>query len=227
MNGLTVDEMIQRVNSEVDQENTTSDSSSDYSLRLTYINRAQTEWAAAYRWKALKKTAFVGVTGTNQASVSLPSDLIGKFGFAGPPALYAPEQEPPYSYNETESEDTRYLLSTDRYVFTLGNDRDGWTAVFNPGTLASGASLAIYYYGYPSSLSSPTNYSIVPDSEFLIKRCIQYVYQSRQDPRFPIVRSEADRHLAQMIEDEVVGSGGRPRRVPNRLFRTGYRPGRD
>lgn len=217
--------MISRINSEVNQDPTTDDSSDDYALALEHINRGQDEWAQAYRWKSTKKTAFLGVTGSSQASISLPTDIIGKFGFAGPPALFI--NETPEVFEEIEPEDRRFYLSTDRFVYTLGNDRDGWTAYFNPGTLASGASLAVYYHALPSSLATSTDTTIVPDPDFLVLRGIQYIYQSRQDERFPIVKSDADQRLARMIEDEVVGTGGRARKAVNRIFRSGFRPGRD
>ena len=51
---LTTDECQSQIAATVDQdENTANLSSSDYSLRLKYLNIAQEEWAETTDWQAL------------------------------------------------------------------------------------------------------------------------------------------------------------------------------
>ena len=79
----TLDTVQSRIAAVLDKnELTSSVSSADYSLRQTYINMAQQEWAEAYDWRSLYRESNLRVsTSTGNASVALPNDFRKLAGF--------------------------------------------------------------------------------------------------------------------------------------------------
>lgn len=196
----TVNLIQQRVNALVGQSTTVpTDTGTEYAIRLSFINQALEEWAGAYEWEALRKELWMPVTGVSQASITLPADFQKMAGY---PRFHSGGVSGGEDWPEVLPEERSQQLSTDKYFYTLGNQGDGKTMIWNPGTLASGASLLLSYYSYPTSLASPTNILPVEDSEFFVKRVAAYVLQSRNDPRWQQIETQARENLLQLIDRE-------------------------
>lgn len=228
---LTVNEIMTSIAASVNQEATAPTAGgAEYLLWLEYINRAVQEWGSSHDWEVLKKTFLPGVTGVSQATVTLPLDYRK---MAAAPRLHSLEM----SYVEGEEfpdiqEETRGLYNkNDKFVYEVGDYSTGISLVFHPATLASGASLEIPYYSFPTSLASPAQIPLVPDAQYLIDRTIGYIFEARSDPRFQQSETKAREKLLQMIEsqnDQKYTSYDNPQYVMNGpLKKMGFRVGRD
>ena len=186
---LTVSDIQERIAALVDQEDSApAVGGDDWNLRLTYINRAQREWAEVAPWTCLYKEHLTLTDGG--ATISLPTDFRRLVGFPKVATKELPEIRP-----QTKEK----YLSTDEYCYLLGNEGDGYNLVINP-VLASGASVMVPYLFTPAALASPASTSPIPNPEYLVQRAIAFLWEAREDERFPQAKSEADKILAQMLE---------------------------
>ncbi len=229
---LTVDQIMQQIAATVNQEaNSPTAGGTEYKLWLEFINRAQTEWSEAHDWEELRKFYSGTVSGLSQATVALPDDYQN---MAGPPRLFLDTAQ----NRETEGEEFPDILveerglysSTDKYVYPLGNIQDGYSLIFHPASLSSGASIVIQYFSTPTSLASPANIPPVNDTQFLIDRTISYIFEARSDPRFQQQETKAREKLLQMVENADLAkynSYNTPQPVKNTLQKRGFRVGRD
>lgn len=201
----TVNEIQSRVAAVVDQnEDTSAISSDDYSLRLKYMNMAQAEWAEIYDWDVLYKEYNMKIsTSSGNASVVLPNDFRRPATF---PKIMTDTEALDYAI--TRPQERSLYLDTDRHVEFLGNYFSGYVMRIYGTTLASGASVKVPYFSSPQSLASPIDVSPIPNPEFLVKRTIAYVWETREDPRFPTMKAEADTILRNLIERESVATEG-------------------
>jgi len=221
---------MQAVAATVNQEATApSATSTEHALWLEFINRGVREWAESMDWEVLKKTFLPGVTGMSWATVSLPADY--KKLAESPRVHTYTDSEGGTAFPEVLEEERGLYNSTDKYVYEVGNISDGYSLIFHPGTLSSGASVSILYYATPTSLTSPANQPLVPDSEYLIDRTIAYIFEARSDPRFQGQETKARERLLQMIEDANMtkfNSYSNPNYVSTApLRKMGFRVGRD
>jgi hypothetical protein len=92
--------------------------------------------------------------------------------------------------------------STDKFFYILGNRGDGQTMIWNPATIASGASMMITYFAFPTSLTSPANIPPMENPEFIINRTIAYIFEARSDARFQGFESRARENLLQQIDNQ-------------------------
>lgn len=203
MPNISIDEVQSRMAAYLDQDPATSNiSSTDYSLRLKYINMALTEWQESYDWQALYSEYNVLISAaTGNASVALPSDFRKLASYpvisnAGSTDLYP----------ETRPQESGQYGANDKRIEILGNPQDAYTLRIYGTTLSSGASVKIPYYMSAQSLVSPANIAEIPNPDFLVKRAIAYWLEVREDSRFPGMKQEADRILANMIDYENVFS---------------------
>lgn len=224
---LTVSEMMQRIASTTNQEAETPTSGSDeYALWLSFINQAYDQWAEAHDWEELRYDYYPSITGTGAASVSMPSTFRK---LAGTPIVYI-ENTQGVEYEEILPERAKNTESTDRYVTVRGNLGTGYHVIFNPGTLASGASVMIPYFGMPTALVSSGEYSIVPDPQYLVDKAVAYILKSRSDPRFQIEEGHARERLMMMVENANAAkynSYGGQAPLQTEEQRMGFRMGRD
>jgi len=229
---LTVTQIMQSIAATVNQEATApTTGGAEYSLWLEYINRSVHEWAEANDWEVLRKTYFPAVSGTSGATLSLPLDYRK---LAGPVINYSDSNYQGIGGAEiTDIPFEQRVLRgpTDNYVYETGDSSSGKSLVFNPATLSSGASIAIPYFSIPTSLASPAEIPVVPDSQFIIDRTISYIFEARSDPRFQQQEVKAREKLLQMIEmqnDQKFNSYAGQSYVQNGpLSRRGFRIGRD
>lgn len=195
----TVDSIQAKVAGLVDQDESTANiDSTDYSLRLSYINRAQIEWAEIQNWQTLfKEYNMLVSTSTGNASIVLPTDFRKLAGYPlitldGTTTKQFPEVLP--------QEDN--LDATEERVWLMGNPNSSYILrVFGP-TLASGASVKVPYFSSPVSLASPADIPTIPSTEYLVQRTAALIWESREDPRFPQAKAEADRILRNLMEKE-------------------------
>lgn len=224
---ITTDEVQSRVASIVDQnESTSAISSTDYSLRLKYMNMALLEWSEIYDWQCLYNefNSLVSTSSAN-ASIALPTDFrklasYPRITWTGTTTDEFPEVRP--------QEDGKYI-DTDKRIFVLGNPQDGYTMRVLGVTLVSGASVKVPYYMSVQSLASPANIAEIPNPDFLVKRTVAYLWESREDPRFPEAKAEAEKILRNLIEMENVFSEASTFSTVKTVdeSRHGYRWGRD
>ncbi len=70
--------------------------------------------------------------------------------------------------------------------------------------LTSGASVQVPYYSSAGSLASPANITLCPNPDYLVQRTVAYIWEAREDARFPQAKVEAEKILRNMIEYENV-----------------------
>lgn len=198
---------------------------SEWNVRLGAINRALEEWGHAYDWSGLKQGVFISITGVSQASISLPANFKKMVGF---PVLFTGGVQGGQSWPQIESHEKPLYDSTQDYFFLLGSRGQGHTMIWNPGTLASGASLYLEYYSFPSSLASPADLTPVYDPEYLVDRATAYILEARSDGRFQEIEDKAREKLLLMVDNENAKSKAYKNRVetPEKLY-YGFRIGRD
>lgn len=226
---ITVDNIQSRVASITDQDNNTANiDSTDYALRLNYINRRERTWSETGKWQSLVKE-FNTLTSTisGNCSISLPSDyrsmaILPRISYNGSNALDFQNIRP--------QDEINFDPITSHYVKIMGNPNTGYTMVVNSPTsnrqLVSGASIKILYFATPSSLVSPTNVATCPNPEYLVQGVIADVWESKEDPRFQQASIKAEQILQNMLEFETTPSeqsyGAEVRTVEQR---TGFRWG--
>jgi hypothetical protein len=225
---LTVSDIMTRIASSVNQEATSpSVGGSEWSLWLSFINSAQDEWASAQDWEVLRKTIYPGVTGASQATLTLPLDYKN---LAAPVRLHFGNTPTVYEFPKINDEQEGWYVSTAPYVKTIGDNSTGLSLFFNPGTLASGASLEITYFSMPTALATSTSIPVVPDPNFLIDRTIGFIFQARSDPRFQQIEARAREKLLLMVsqaDEDKYANYSTPNNVSNNLRRQSFRVGRD
>ena len=224
---MTVQQIMRQIASTVNQEATApTEGSAEWSLWLDYINRAYQEWAESSDWEALRKRFFPGVTGVSLASVSLPGDYRK---LAAPPKVWG-ETETGVDFPESLIEQDGIYSTADKYINVVGNQVDGYTMVFHPGTLASGASIQVDYFSTPTSLASNNEIPITQDPQYLVDRTIGYIFEARSDPRFQIEENKARERLLTMIENmnaAKYNSYANPNQLMTPERKVGFRLGRD
>jgi hypothetical protein len=188
---LTVSDIQERVAALVDQESSAPTAGGDdWNLRLTYINRAQREWSETAPWSCLYKEYTAQTAGS--ATISLPSDFRK---LAGYPQIAAEE------YPEIRPQEKEQHLSTDEFCYVLGDEGSGYSLIVNTAK-SSGASLMVPYLSTPAALVSPADSSPIPNPEYLVARTVAYLWEAREDERFPLAKTESDKILARMLELE-------------------------
>lgn len=226
MSTISVDEIQGHVASLVDQDSDTSAiSTDDYALRLNYINRALKEWSEISDWQTLyKEFNSLVSTSAGNASIVLPNDFrklasfprIGNVGTADD------------AFVETLPQEDGQYGESDHRVWVLGNPRSGYILRVFGASLVSGASVKVPYYASPQSLASPANIAEIPNPEYLVQKTVAYLWEGREDPRFPQAKAEAERILQNMIEHEnVFGRAANYDTVKTVEMRTDFRIGRD
>ena len=189
----------------VDQdESTTNISTTDYSLRLNYINRRERMWSETGEFQCLyKEYNTLTSTDSGNTSVSLPADFRKLASF--PVITYDGVSTKEFAEVKGQ-EEGQYNKSIDKYVKILGNFNTGYVMKVNPGVtsghLASGASIYIPFYSVPTSLASPTNKVTCPSPDYLIQGVIADIWEAREDARFQQAKVEANLILQNMMEKE-------------------------
>lgn len=227
---LTVDQIMKRIASTVNQEAVTPQTGgTEWALWLEFINRGLDEWASAADWEVTRKYYYP--TAVSGATVVLPLDFKN---LAGPVRNWSDNEATegnPKEFPLIRDEDRQmYDEQHDKFVRIIGDNSSGRSLLFNPATLASGASIEIPYFSMPTSLTSGSQYPIVPDPEFLIDRTIAFIFQARSDPRFQDQEGKAREKLLNMVgrgDEDNFANHSNQIYVTNATRKTGFRIGRD
>ena len=190
----------------------------DLSVRLSYINDSLGEWADAYTWQDLRVSYPITTSYTSTTSIGLPTN------FRQPLSSV-------WEYTDNGNKiEHRIILGSDRFdkdadttdVYIDGPIRFKSIQFIN--ALSSGVSLMIDYMSFPSKVSTTADFVPVSSSQYLVKRVASMVFQARGDSRFPQLYAEAQRLLANTIEEQNVPFG-RLNRIP--IITSGFTMGVD
>jgi len=195
-----LNDIIVKVSAIVSQTLDVVNTSDEYSLWKLYINMAQREWAETYDWQSLYReyntlTTTAG-TDANGTTIALPSDFRKLAGF---PKIMA-DGETTNEYGQIDPQKKEMMASDEHYCYILNNGSSNY--LFANGTIVSGASIFISYWKSPASLVSPADVVDCPNPDYLVQRTIAYIWESREDSRFPEAKAEADKILARLLENE-------------------------
>lgn len=207
----TLDAIQSRIAAVVDfDEDTSNITSADYSLRLSYINQSEREWAEAYDWQSLyRESNSVISTSTGNASVALPAD----FRKLASEPLVVYDGVNTDSFPDVRPQDREMYAGTDRYISLYGDDSTGRVMFINVSTLASGASVMIPYYASAASLVSPNDKVMCPNPDFLVQRTLAYIWESEGDARYREAKIDSDKILRNLLEREQTPGEGSENRV--------------
>lgn len=224
---ITVDDIQSRIAAIVDQDEiTTNITSTDYSLRLKYINMALAEWGETYDWQVLFREYNTQTsTSTGNTSITLPTNFrkLASYPLITYDGVTAKE------FPEALPQEGGRFSDTDLRIEIHGDMMNRYTMRVLGTNLVSGASIKVPFYASPQSVASPANVPEIPNPEFLVKRTIAYIWEAREDSRFPLLKQEAEKLLRNMIEYDNVFSEAstfdRVRTVEQNRY--GFRLGRD
>ena len=196
----TLNSLISDISSVVDQTTTVpTQGGAEWNLRKSWINRAVEEYGHAYDWEALRKIAWISVTGVSQGSLTMPMDFRK---MARMPLYFSSGVAGGEEWSEIVPDEIGAYNSTDKFFYMLGDRGSGRTMIWNPATIASGASLMITYFSFPTSLTSPADTVLLENPEFLINRTIAYIFEARSDSRFQGFEARARDNLLQMADSQ-------------------------
>lgn len=201
MSATTVDLIQSRVASIIDGDPDIANiSSTDYTLRLNYMNQALSEWESAYDWACLyKEYNTQSSTASGNASVVLPQDFrkLASYPVIANDALSSG------LYPETRPQEAGRYSDTEKRVEILGNYRDNYIMRIYGTNLISGASIKVPYYASAGSLVSGSVVPI-PNPDYLTKRTLAYIFEANEDARFGQAKLDAERILGSLIDYENV-----------------------
>lgn len=191
---MTLEQILQKVGSYVDQDATTP-TSSDLVNRTNFVNMAYDEWAETTDWPELISTYTATVSGTSITQMSLPTN----FSKVQSP-LYVEENGSTFIYDQYRTDE--WLTDTTKYTFYLsGNYVEGYKLNI-PKCLENGSIINLKYKAKPSTLSGLTAQPVLSNPNYLVQRTIAYVLESRGDTRFPTAKADAERLMAMMLESQ-------------------------
>jgi len=226
----TLQTLQEKISSLVDQSITApSVGTSEWNVRKTFINRSIKEWADAYEWESLRTLMSFNASGMSGATVPLPATFKK---MAAKPLVYAfsgeTASEDGEEWDEIMPDEVGEHVASHEHYYILGDAGNGFNMIWNPGTLASGASIVLNYYKNPTELSAATDVTECPNPEFLIDRAIAMIFEARTDARFQEMETKAREKLLQMIDNENSKSKAYDNKVKTPEERTyHFRFGRD
>lgn len=220
-----ITELQKRIWSIVSQESDAPTAGGDdWNLNLVYLNQSQQEWGEAYGWSTLfKEVNTLSSSATANTTVSLPADFRKMDGYL----KICDETNAAHEYAQINPAEKSQHDLTEKFCYILGYP-GSYSLVINPGTHGSGASIFYSYWSSPASLCSPTDVSMCPDPSYLIQRSVAYLWEARDDGRFPQAKAESEKILTRMLENEVTKGHSYDDRVKTyEESRYGFRLGRN
>lgn len=190
----TLEQILQDVGALVDQDITTP-TGSDLTTRRNYSNLALEEWANAYQWKQLRNILPLSYT-VSGASIGLPANYKKLMS-----VVYDKSKDSDNTYPEIPPQARHEYGPTDKYVYVIGDDITGRSLQINPVPTSSFSGIVDIQI-FPSAMSGLSDICGCPHPEFVVKRVGSYVLEARSDPRFPLMKADADKLLLRMIEEE-------------------------
>lgn len=222
---VNVSELMSRINSIVAQESTAPTAGGeDWNLYLKYLNLSQQEWQESYPWPSLyKEVSTLTSQSTGLATIDMPADLRKLSGFP----IISWTDGGQYEYPQIDPQKRSMYGADDKYHYILGYP-GAFKMVVNPASHGSGASIYYSYWAEAPSLASGDNVSLCPDPNYLVQKSVAYLWEARDDGRFPQAKAEAEKILSRMLEFEVSRGYSYDDRVDTvENSRYGFRIGRD
>lgn len=198
---LTLSDILRRVGGYVDQDSSADPTGADLIDRINYSNRALGEWADAYDWDVLS-IEHKPTTSAEQTSFGLPVTFRKPMS-----ALYHYDATRPTEYPLIPREERFRIEPNAKEGYIEGSISSGF-ALIVPRGFSTGASLSMDIQVYPTSYATFADISAIPDAEYIVDRVISLVLEARSDSRFPLVKDNADRRLATMLEQQNAGNNG-------------------
>lgn len=220
---INVNELTARMSALLQEDpDTPTAGGADWTLYLKYLNMAQHEWQEAYEWPSLyKEINTMTSQSTGNVTLSLPSDFRKADGFL------KVSDGGVGSYAQIDPERRDQYAASDKYFSILGYP-GSYSMIINPGSHGSGVSLTYSYWANAASLVSPTDVSLCPDPAFLVQRAVAYLWEVRDDGRFPQAKGESDKIMARMLEYEMTRGHSYSNRIQTLEESSfGFRIGRD
>lgn len=194
----TLNDILVKVSSVVNQTTDIDDTTDEYALWRSYANMAQKEWAETYEWPQLYTEYHTRTsTSTGNATLIMPSNYRK---LASYPKIVA-DGANTFEYSKIDPMKKGQYNSTDRFIYELSTNSNSYLVV-NPGTLVSGASIMIPYWRSIASLASPTDKIEVPNGEYMVERIIAYIWEASEDSRYPGAKATSQQILANLLEFE-------------------------
>jgi len=220
---LTVTELQKRIASIVDERYATPTvGGEEWELRLSLLNQAQDEWASAHEWESMRKYYYPNIT--VGATITLSADFSE---FSDNPRLYGGSYSNGKEWPLIKPTEMNLHTSESEYGYKMGNPAEGYSIIWNPGTLASGSSIQIAYYAFPTSLASPTDITQVDTPDYLVKRAISMRWEIANDSRYQQMEARAREILLQAVENDNAQAEPIKDRVLTEMQEAGFRFGRD
>ncbi len=196
----TKSDILQRVSSNVNGTATVP-SGDELSLWSDYLEDANQEWPNAFDFQVLIQTYKTTMLQSG-TSVALPADFKEKFA-----GLIDIEGALFEEYSRQEATRT-----TGNFVTWGGNQADGyWLNV--SAALYSTSYVHAPYHSRPTSLSTLTSISPIPNPEFLIDRVSEKALRQRGQPEYADFQDKADLLLQRMVANEVSTDIGRNNQI--------------
>ena len=221
----TLQDAQEQIASEMDQSPTAPTAGgTDWNIRKNALNRALIDWQNSNEWDSLKIVYNSKVTVAGFATLGLPGNFNKIDGYPG----IVWDGSTFNQFQVIDPSTNGLYTDSDKFVNIFNNASDGKRMYIHASTLASGASVQFTYYKSPQSLASAVDIIECDDPTYVIQRALYYIYKGREDGRFPEAKSEADKILARMMENEAArGIAYKDRSIPNQLENRGFRIGRD
>jgi len=180
-----------------------------------YLESANQEWAHAYDPEVLIKICKTTILQSG-TSVALPDDFKEKL--AGYVDI---EGELWEEYSKQEA-----TITTGDYV-TWGGDQSAGYYLNTSRALYSTCSVKIPYHSRPTSLSTLTSISPIPDPEFLVARVSEKAMMQRGQPEYVEFQAKADLLLQRMVAGEVSTDIGRNNQIRTQAELNDFEIGED
>jgi hypothetical protein len=205
----TVENILKSVGALTEQE-AILPTGTDLDVRIQYINDALGEWADSYTWKDLNTTKTFSIVADQPAmtGMSLPTTFREPLT---PFYITNTISGVPDKYELIDKADRFKMETTAKYCYIDGLIMN--KTLYVNTSLASGAVCQMDYMGYPTAITSTTDYLPITSSQYVIARVSAKVYQARGDARFPGLQAEAQRLLSNAIEEQNVPFG-KVNRIP-------------
>lgn len=198
MTNNTLNDILLKVAAVVSQAVEVDDTTDEYALWRTYANMAQNEWAELYEWPQLYREYNTQTsTASGNVTIAMPANYRK---LASYPKITS-DGVNTYEFSKIEPTKRGQYLDTDRYVYELSTNSQTYLVV-NPSPLVSGASIMIPYWRSIASLASPSDQVECQNADYLTQRIIGYIWEAREDSRFPQAKAEAQRILSNLLEFE-------------------------
>lgn len=206
---MTKSNILQRVAANVNADASVP-TGDEYNLWSEFLEESNQEWADSYEPQVLIKTAPLTMP-TSGTSVALPADFKEKFaGFIiinGVPVPEIKPQDAPFHSNQV--------------AWWGGNQNNGYYMNLKLA-LTSPTSLIAPYHSRPTSLSTLTSISSIPDPHFLVNRVTEKVLLQRGQGEYQEFQSKADLLLQRMVANEVTTDIQRDNTIKTPSDRTGF-----